>query len=158
MDTNYSAASGVARIKTLLRSGQTDQAADVASGLVEKYGDNADVLHAYSLTRFARAEFDDAAASNYDALSIRVEWSWKDVREYFAGHDAYLAPLKQLQTAAGDNPESASVRFLLSSHYIMLGATDQARTSLQQTDDLMPQDPVVASLQNQLPPTLAVAE
>lgn len=158
VDTNYSAASGVARIKTLMRSGQTDQAADLASALVEKYGDNAEVLHAYSLTRFARAEFDDAAASNYDAVSIKVEWNWTEVRQYFAAHDAYLAPLKQLQTAASQNPESASLRFLLSSHYIMLGATNQARTSLRRTDDLMPEDPVVASLKNQLPPTLAIAE
>ncbi|MCA9008817.1 MAG: hypothetical protein KDB01_03675 [Planctomycetaceae bacterium] len=143
---------GVTRIQSLMRRGNTEAAAVIAAALADQYADQADVLVAYSMTRFARHEFEDSAAAMYDALSIKNAWSWSEARLYFATQEAYLASLRELQKTAKEFPESASLRFLLSSHYVMLNAIDQARDSLELTNRLIPGDKVVTALQNQLPP------
>lgn len=152
VDVGMNPQTGVTRIQSLMRRGNTEAAAVIAAALVEQYADQADVLVAYSVTRFARREFEDSAAAMYDALSIRNAWTWSEARQYFATQEAYLASLRVLQKMAKELPESASLRFLLSSHYVMLNAVDQARDSLDLTNQLMPDDKVVAALQNQLPP------
>lgn len=156
VEVNSDPAAELARIQATMRAAQLDAAYAAINQLVELYPEHLDVLHAYSLIHFAKGDFHDAAASHYDALTLRTEWRWNDVRNYFKSHSEYLEPLSKLQAAVKESPDAADVRFLLSSHYLMLGADDHARKSLELTSQQMPEDAIVAALMNRLPPAIAV--
>ncbi len=156
VEVNSDPAEELARIQSTMRAGQLDAASAAINQLVELYPEHLDVLHAYSLIHFAKGDFHDAAASHYDALTLQTEWRWNDVRIYFKSHSEYLQPLSKLQAAVRESPDASDVRFLLSSHYLMLGAVDHARTSLELTSRQMPDDAIVAALTNRLPPVVAV--
>lgn len=111
---------------------------------------NAEVLQLLSLIHFVQKEYDESARAARKALRHGKAWDWPTLRGQFARPDDYTPHLRALERYVRERPESASARYLLGYHYLMLGHNKAAQRELSAAAELRPDDTDVGKLLEKL--------
>jgi tetratricopeptide (TPR) repeat protein len=108
-------------------------------------------LHEFrALCLFALKQYDQAAGTLYAVLSAGPGWDWTTLSSLYPGIDTYTAQLRALEDYVGEQPSSASARFVLAYHYLTQGHTEAAVDQLKQVVQLQPSDKLSAQIVAQL--------
>ncbi len=128
------------------RQNSYDQALDIVNQGINQYPSDA-VLHEFrALVLFAKGDYQQAAATVHSVLAVGPGWDWTTLSGLYTNVDLYTAQLRALEAAVKQNPQDASLHFLLAYHYLSDGYPDAATRQFQQVVTLMPSDQVAANL------------
>ena len=136
------------------RAGRYDEALALAKRAVRLEPANSDAIQVQGLAHFALAQYEQAAASAYEVLDNRTQWDWSSLRNMYVDTATYLNQLRQLEEAANRTDASAGQHFLLAYHYLMLDKSDNARTQLQHTLRIQPENRLAEEILGLLPPQI----
>lgn len=99
-----------------------------------------------SLTLFALAEYQQAAATIHSVLAVGPGWDWTTLSSVYSDMEAYQSQLAALEKYVAGHPRQADARFLLAYHYLTAGHTEAAKEQLEQVVALVPSDKLAAKL------------
>jgi tetratricopeptide (TPR) repeat protein len=127
------------------RAGDYARAIELADQVI-KQTPNAPVIHEFrALALFALQGYDEAAATEYAALTAGPGWNWSTLVGLYPDVDTYTGQLRKLEAYVNTNPDSPAGHFLLADHYMVQGHDDEARGQFEQVARLQPQDQLSAS-------------
>ncbi|MCA9008178.1 MAG: tetratricopeptide repeat protein, partial [Planctomycetaceae bacterium] len=130
----------------LFQQGNFDAALDAIDQGIARYPTDS-VLHEFrALVLFARADYQQAAATIHSVLAVGPGWDWNTLSSMYPDVAIYTAQLRALEAFTKSHPDDAASHFLLSYHYLSCGHTDAAARKLETTVNLMPNDKVAADL------------
>lgn len=119
------------------------------------------VIHEFrALVLFAKADYQQAAATTHSVLAVGPDWDWTTMAGMYSNNVAkYTEQLRALEAFTKSHPDDAAGHFLLWYHYLTCGHTDAAARHLQTTVTLMPSDKVAADILQMIqPPDAAAAD
>ena len=136
-----------------------DAALDIINKGIAQYPTDS-VMHEFrALVLFAKADYQQAAATIHSVLAIGPGWDWTTLASLYPNVLIYTDQLRALEAFVGEHPQDGAARFLLAYHYTSDGHPDAAVRQLQQVVALMPGDRVAADLLKMLSaPPAATAE
>ncbi|MEI8375284.1 MAG: tetratricopeptide repeat protein, partial [Planctomycetota bacterium] len=111
---------------------------------------NAKVHELTSLALFASGEYRAAATEAHVALALSPPSDWNNLYAYYNDADKYTEHLRTLEKNVADVPKSAPGHFLLGYHYLMTGATEEAKDHFAQAAKLTPNDKLAQHILKQL--------
>lgn len=106
-----------------------------------------------SLVLFFEEEYQPAAESAYQALSLGPAWDWKRLSSMFADAEQYTLEFRKMQQLSKAADAPVGTHFLMAYHCLMLGHRDAARMQLEKVADMLPQDALVQSMLSELQQT-----
>jgi protein involved in temperature-dependent protein secretion len=105
------------------------------------------VLHEFrALVLFAKADYQQAAATIHSVLAVGPGWNWTTLSGLYADLAVYTAQLRALESTVRSQPQDSAGRFLLAYHYLIGGHNEAASRQLQQVVNITPTDRVAADL------------
>ncbi len=123
-----------------------DAALDIINKGIAQYPTDS-VMHEFrALVLFAKADYQQAAATIHSVLAIGPGWDWTTLASLYPNVLIYTHQLRVLEAFVGEHPQDGAARFLLAYHYTSDGHPDVAVRQLQQVVTLMPGDRVAADL------------
>ena len=127
-----------------------DQALDIVDKGISQYPSDA-VLHEFrALVLFAKANYQQAAATVHSVLAVGPGWNWETMRSFYTDVAIYTKQLRALENFAKKNSDDAGSRFLLAYHYLAGGHQDAAARKLAEVVKLAPRDQVAADVLNMI--------
>ncbi|MBS0201268.1 MAG: hypothetical protein JSS49_00105 [Planctomycetes bacterium] len=131
---------------TAFKQADYDTALDLANqGLAQCPNDS--VIHEFrALVLFARADYQQAAATIHSVLAVGPGWNWSTMSSLYADTSTYTNQLRALEAFTNQHPQDGAGRFLLAYHYLADGYPDAAERQLQQVVKLVPNDRVAADV------------
>ncbi len=112
------------------------------------------VLHEFrALTLFALGQYQDAAATLYAVLSAGPGWDWTTMIGLYPNVEVYTRQLRALEAFRDAHPDDPAPRLLLAYHYLTAGHVDAAVGQLKRLLPLLPDDPLVLELLEELDPS-----
>jgi uncharacterized protein (TIGR03066 family) len=134
------------------RQGDYDAALDIVNKAIAQYPSDS-VLHEFrALVLFAKADYQQAAATLHSVLAVGPGWDWTTLSGLYVSIQTYTDQLRALEAFVRNNPQDGGSRFVLAYHYMSAGHTDAALRQLQQVVQLVPNDRVAADLVKMLTP------
>jgi tetratricopeptide (TPR) repeat protein len=109
-----------------------------------------------SLGLFASGDYRSAATEAHAALAFGTPSNWSDLYGYYNDVDKYTSQLRKLENTVTTTPNSAPAQFLLGYHYLMTGATPEAKQHFALAAKLTPNDKLVQHIVKQLDSGAAV--
>ncbi len=123
-----------------------EAALDIIDKGITQYPTDA-VLHEFrALVLFAKADYQQAAATVHSVLAVGPGWDWTTLNSMYMNVDVYTTQLRALEAFTKSHPDDAAGHFLLSYHYLSCGHTEAAGRHLKTTVTLMPSDKVAADI------------
>jgi len=123
-----------------------DKALDLVNQGIAKTPSDA-VLHEFrALVLFAKADYQQAAATIHSVLAVGPGWNWTTLSGLYADLSLYTAQLRALELNVRSHPQDGAAQFLLAYHYLIGGHNDAAARQLQNVVTLSPTDRVAADL------------
>ncbi len=108
---------------------------------------NDTTLHEFrALVLFARRDYREAAAAIYAVLAVGPGWDWDTLRTLYPDVQTYTEQLRALENFCKADPTSASGRFLLAYHYLILDEREAAIRMLKSVVKLQPTNELAAYL------------
>ncbi|MDB5347729.1 MAG: hypothetical protein JWP89_6106 [Schlesneria sp.] len=131
---------------TAFQQNDYDQALDIVNkGITQSPSDA--VLHEFrGLVLFAKADYQQAAATINSVLAVGPGWNWETIRKIYPSVAIYTNQLRSLESFVKQNPQDSASRFLLAYHYMIGGHQDAAASKLADVVRLTPDDRVAADL------------
>jgi len=131
---------------TAFQQNNYDQALDIVNNGITKFP-NDSVLHEFrALVLFAKADYQQAAATIHSVLAVGPGWNWETVRNIYPSVATYTNQLRALESFAKQNQQDSAARFLLAYHYMIGGHQDAAAKRLDEVVKLTPDDRVASDL------------
>lgn len=113
----------------------------INKGLVQCPHDPA--MHEFrALTLFAKADYQQAAATIHSVLAAGPGWDWATLSSVYPSVSIYSRQLRALEAYATAHPQDGAVRFLLAYHYMVDGYPSSAAKQLEMVVRLEPTDRV----------------
>jgi tetratricopeptide (TPR) repeat protein len=132
------------------KQGDYDGALDIVNKAIAQYPSDS-VLHEFrALVLFAKADYQQAAATLHSVLAVGPGWDWTTLSSLYPNIQVYTDQLRALEGFVRNNPQDGGSRFVLAYHYMSAGHTDAARRQLQQVVQLVSNDRVATDLLNML--------
>ena len=103
-----------------------------------------------SLGLFASGDYKGAATEAHAALAFGTPSNWSDLYGYYNDVEKYTDQLRKLEKTVATVPNSAPGQFLLGYHYLMTGATAQAKEHFALASKLTPNDKLAQHIVKQL--------
>lgn len=123
-----------------------DSALDLVNKGLEQCPSDA-VMHEFrALVLFARADYQQAAATIHSVLAVGPGWNWTTLSQLYPSTDIYTRQLRALEAFTRSNQQDGGSRFLLAYHYLVDGYPDAAERQLQQVTKLVPSDHVATDM------------
>jgi len=107
---------------------------------------NQDLHELHALVLFALHDYRAAGAVNHAVLNAGSGWDWSVLQSFYPSADVYTDQLRALEQGIRQHGDQAATRFLLASHYLMLGHLNAARYQLEQVGDLEPRDALARNI------------
>ena len=102
------------------------------------------------MTLFALGRYDDAAAALYAVLAVGPGWDWTSFVGLYPNVSVYTDQFRALERYVGQNPNSASARFVLAYLYLTQGDTSEGIEQLKRVVALQPKDTVAEGILRRL--------
>lgn len=123
-----------------------DQALDIVNKGIAQSPNDA-VLHEFrALVLFAKADYQQAAATIHSVLAVGPGWNWETIRNIYPNVATYTTQLRSLESVTKQNPQDSASRFLLAYHYMVGGHQEDAARKLDDVVKLTPNDRVAVDL------------
>jgi len=134
------------------KQGDYDAALDIVNRAITQYPSDA-VLHEFrALVLFAKADYQQAAATLHSVLAVGPGWDWTTLSTLYPNVSVYTDQLRALEAFVRSHPQDGAARFVLAYHYITLGHADAAARQLSQVVQLVSNDKLANSLLMMLKP------
>jgi len=147
------------------KQGDYDASLDIVNKAIGQYPSDS-VLHEFrALVLFAKADYQQAAATLHSVLAVGPGWDWTTLSSLYPSLAIYADQLRALESFVVNHPQDGAARFVVAYHYMSAGHRDAARRQLEQVVQLVSNDRVAADLlrmltpadQSQAPPGIAGA-
>jgi tetratricopeptide (TPR) repeat protein len=125
---------------------QFDQALQLVDEALKQAPRDAALNEFRSLCLFALGQYRDSAATIHAVLAAGPGWDWTTMITMYSNEQVYTQQLRKLEAAAGADPTSADMRFLLAYHYLTADHPDAAVEMWKQVVQINPQDKLSADL------------
>ena len=137
------------------KAGNYTQALDLTDQAIRQMPSDAALHEFRALCLFALQRYDDSAAALYAVLTAGPGWDWATLVGLYPNVSVYTQQLRALEAYCGQNPSSASARFVLAYHYLTEGHSLAALQQLKEVAALQPKDGLTPQLARQLDPSAA---
>jgi len=111
---------------------------------------NSKVHELVSLALFAQGDYRGAATEAHAALALGPPSTWNDLFAYYGNAETYTQQLRKLENTVSTVPKSGAGQFLLGYHYLMTGATAEAKEHFALAAKLTPNDKLAQHILKQL--------
>ncbi|MBL9094532.1 MAG: tetratricopeptide repeat protein [Planctomycetaceae bacterium] len=125
---------------------QFEQALELTDQALQQAPRDAAINEFRSLCLFALGRYREAAATIHAVLAAGPGWDWTTMISLYSSQEVYTQQLRALEAAAGSDPRSADMRFLLAYHYLTADHPDAAVEMWQQVVQINPGDKLSADL------------
>ncbi len=140
------AVSAFAQARAAFKAGDYDNALSLTQQALAQAPSDSTMHQFLALVLFAQGKYDQAAAPLYAVLSVGPGWDWTTLSGMYPDVSTYTAQLRNLESYARDNPNSAHARFVLAYQYLCEGHDANAVEQLRYVVRLQPADTLSAQL------------
>jgi tetratricopeptide (TPR) repeat protein len=137
------------------KAGNYTRALELTDQAIRQMPNDAALHEFRALALFALHRYDESASALYAVLSAGPGWDWATLSGLYPSVSVYTQQLRALEAYCGQNPSSASARFVLAYHYLTDGHTLAALQQLKEVAALQPKDGLSPQLARQLEPSAA---
>jgi len=139
------------------KNDQFDQAFQLTEQALQTAPRDAAINEFRALCLFALGRYKEAAGTIHSVLAAGPGWDWTTMSGLYSSEAVYAEQLRKLEAAAGADPKSADMRFLLAYHYLTCDHKDAAVEMWKQVVELQPSDKLSADLLAMYSPPPAAA-
>ena len=132
--------------RAAFKNDQFDQAFQLTEQCLQTAPRDAAINEFRALCLFALGRYKEAAGTIHAVLAAGPGWDWTTMSGLYSSEAVYSDQLRKLEAAAGADPKSADMRFLLAYHYLTCDHNEAAVEMLKQVVELQPNDKLSADL------------
>jgi len=125
---------------------QFEQALELTDQALQQAPRDAALNEFRSLCLFALGRYRESAATIHAVLAAGPGWDWTTMISLYSSQEVYTQQLRALEAAAGSDPRSADMRFLLAYHYLTADHPEAAVEMWRQVVQINPGDKLSTDL------------